>query len=394
MNTTQEIDRLKALDSYSILDTMPDSDYDDLTELAAMICATPIALVTLVDKDRQWFKSHFGMRIKEIPREFSFCTHAIANDQKVFYVRDARLDGRFATNPLVAEEPQIAFYAGVPLVNIDGHALGTLCVIDHEPRDLSEQQLHALSTLGNQAMKLMELRKSKFHLRIANERLERRSRVLERFAEVAAAQINSPLRLIWHATEELKLKWGMDLGDLKDRLKPIQNSVVKLMDLVNGLLRNAKRSEEMDMEKEDILVEQIQQDLRGLYPATSERQLDFYFRMRFVQANSKVLNIFRELVSNAVRHNNKPKAIIEVGGSEDDKYYDFFVSDNGSGMSARVLLHAFEMFTVLNPVGRYGEYSLGRGLPQVKDLVHDLGGMIDIESEEGVGTIVTFSLPK
>ncbi len=393
MEKTAEIDRLKALDGYSILDTMPDSDYDELTVLAASICSTPVALITLVDEDRQWFKSHHGIAIEETPREHSFCAHAIRASTRIFYVRDAREDSRFSSNPLVTGDPYVTFYAGVPLINLEGHALGTLCVIDQVPRDLSEHQLAALEKLANQAMKLLELRKHKYHLKLANDRLERRNRMLERFAQVAASQINSPLQLIRQAAGETMSRWAGKNEDLAQSLRPIQSSAMKLNNLVQGLLASAQHADD-NLEKDEITVEELQDELLNLFPSSADRQLEFFFRMRFVRAHHSIRAVFRELVSNAIRHNDKARALIEIGGSEDDKFYDFFVSDNGSGMSNSNLLQAFELFTTLEPTDRYGEYSLGVGLSTVKSQIYELGGMLDIDSEEGEGTIVTFSIPK
>ena len=155
-----EDQRQKKLDHYQIVDTLPEQTYDDLTFLASLICDTPIALVTLIDKDRQWFKSNHGLEIRETPRAISFCGHAIHNDRdKLFLVQDALQDNRFADNPLVTENPGIRFYAGVPLINKENFALGTLCVIDSKPRELNKNQKAALRTLGRQVMHQIESRK-------------------------------------------------------------------------------------------------------------------------------------------------------------------------------------------------------------------------------------------
>ena len=152
-----ESDRLVALDRYKILDTLPEQVYDDLTQLAADICETPIALISLVDKDRQWFKSRVGVDATETPRDISFCGHAVA-ESAILNVPDASLDPRFADNPLVAQDPNIRFYAGVPLITDDNFALGTLCVIDRQPRDLTEQQIRQLEALSRLVISQLELR--------------------------------------------------------------------------------------------------------------------------------------------------------------------------------------------------------------------------------------------
>jgi len=153
-----EADRLAALHRYRILDTAPEAEFNDFTEVAAQICGTPIALVSLVDADRQWFKSRIGLEIEEAARDTSFCGHAIYHEGGVFEVPDTLLDARFADNPLVSGDPRIRFYAGAPLVTPGGHAVGTLCVIDSVPHVLTPAQRGALLALGRQVVRQMEQR--------------------------------------------------------------------------------------------------------------------------------------------------------------------------------------------------------------------------------------------
>ena len=154
-----EASRLRALADYHILDTQPEQAFDDLTRLAAQICGCPIALVTLVDAKRQWFKSRLGFSESETPREHSFCAHAIADPINLLVVPDASVDQRFADNPYVTERDGIRFYAGAPLLSSQADALGTLCVLDRAPKKLTEEQLGALRILGRQVSYLLELRR-------------------------------------------------------------------------------------------------------------------------------------------------------------------------------------------------------------------------------------------
>ena len=167
-----EAARVAALDRYAILDSEPEQAFDDLVLLAAHVCHTPMAMISLLDDHRQWFKSRVGVQVRETPKDVSICVHAIQQND-LFIVGDTREDPRFRESPLVVGEPRIRFYAGEPLINEDGYALGTLCVLDREPRILDEEQKSALKTLGRLALRQMELRKN---LQLLKDALNDRTR--------------------------------------------------------------------------------------------------------------------------------------------------------------------------------------------------------------------------
>ena len=164
--------RLQALRRYKILDTDPEKAFDDLTTLASYICETPVALISLIDSDRQWFKSKHGVNLSETPREVSFCAVAIQQPD-LFVVPDASKDPRFSSNPFVVSDPKIRFYAGAPFTSSDGHPLGTLCVVDMVPRELTPSQETALLALSRQVQAQFELRSNLIELRAVLQERDR-----------------------------------------------------------------------------------------------------------------------------------------------------------------------------------------------------------------------------
>lgn len=189
--TADEVRRLAALEQYEILDTLPEQALDELTQLAGDLCQVPVALISLVDEHRQWFKSKIGIEASQTPREVSFCAHAL-HQTEIFTVTDATQDQRFADNPLVTGEPNIRFYAGAPLVTPTGEVLGTLCVIDREARVLTDIQAHSLRILGRQVMTHLELRRQTKDL-------------LNSEARLAAVIKGSPVGLAIHRWEDRRI---------------------------------------------------------------------------------------------------------------------------------------------------------------------------------------------
>ena len=196
-----ETERLEALRILAILDSVPEQAFDDLTLLAATLCDTPLAFVSLIDADRQWFKSHYGTALEQTTRELAFCAHAILTPGEIMEVPDTAADERFVDNPLVLDGPRIRFYAGAPLVTDEGHALGTLCVLDHRPRQLESRQRAALQALARQAAAQLKLRSMHRALEAAlesartyqNELEEYQSRLRRLNMQLHAQAITDPL---------------------------------------------------------------------------------------------------------------------------------------------------------------------------------------------------------
>jgi signal transduction histidine kinase len=190
-----ETDRLAALYALDILDTAPEQDFDDIVALAANVCDTPIALVTLIDTDRQWFKAQVGTDLTETSRDLSFCAHAILGDD-LLVVPDATKDPRFADNPTVDMAGGVRFYAGAPLVTTDGYALGTLCVMDAVPRRPGIAQMQALGALARQVTSQMELRRHAIALANTTARLQELERRKDDLACLVGGELRAPLRLM------------------------------------------------------------------------------------------------------------------------------------------------------------------------------------------------------
>lgn len=177
-----EKERMACLPAYEILDILPEKQFDDLTFLTSCICQTPVALISLVDSSRQWFKSHYGFSARQTSREVSFFGQAILNNDS-FIVTDTLQDPRFSDNPQVIENPHIRFYAGIPLQSTSGHNLGTLCVIDYKPRVLTEDQIEALEAISHQVMDRCDMRIQSKKERDLLSKIDSNQRELNEFFE-------------------------------------------------------------------------------------------------------------------------------------------------------------------------------------------------------------------
>ena len=388
--------RLKALGEYSILDTLPELEYDDITQLASQICGTSISTISLIDENRQWFKSKVGLGVNETTREISFCGHAIVEPDKIFTVKDSRLDERFQNNPLVIGEPHVIFYTGVPLISPSGFALGTLCVIDDQPKELNQGQLRSLKSLANQVVSLFELRKSKLLLERLTNDLENRNLELEKFARVAAHDIKSPLNNISGLTELLVSQYADKLdADGITMMQMLNASSETLRELVDGILEHSKADHISIETQTQFNLYKLIKECILLLDNQSKYSFKINFSATIIVANKIALQqILLNLISNAIKYNDQEKVEIDINFAEDSDYYTFEVTDNGVGIDPKYQDKIFDIFEIVSVEDRFGKRGTGIGLSTVKKLVQVLGGQIRVESVVGQGATFGFSIAK
>ena len=391
-----EEERMKSLESYAILDTLSETEFDNLTFLAAQICDTPISLVTFIDNDRQWFKSRIGLDVFQTPRDYAFCTHAINKPNDVFIVPDSREDERFFDNPVVIGEPNVVFYAGVPLVTEKGLPLGTLCVIDQIPRELTPNQIISLKALANQTLKLLELRLNKMELESTMGKLRKKNVELEKFAQIAAHDLKSPLNNITGLTDFFVESYGEAFDqEGKEILNMIKTSSIKLKEMIDSLLLYSKSDTNLLDSKTAVNLQELKQDLTDLFAFSINCSIALQSKLDFITINKTAIEqILINLIANALKYNDKETAKIEIEVLEEENFYRFSVKDNGYGIAEEHHERIFQLFEVLSANDRFGEKGNGIGLATVKKIVESLHGIIYVESELGVGSKFVFTIKK
>ncbi|GEP50768.1 hypothetical protein FNO01nite_14400 [Flavobacterium noncentrifugens] len=389
--------RLDALMSYKILDTLPEKDFDDITRLAAEICNVPISLITLVDENRQWFKSKVGLDgVNETSRIDSFCAHAINNPDELFVIEDAAKDKRFFDNPLVVGAPAISCYAGVPLLDANGFALGSLCVIDDRPRKLDEHQLQSLKKLGNQVSKLLELRKNNDKLVESHNTLLSRYKDLEQFSSVVSHDIKSPLNNIMQLTQLFKEEYGSTIdANGNQMLDYISQSSEELKKLVDGIL-NYYKYENLDVDqKEEIQFRDFTKYIIGLLKIKNDFKFVLPEKNIVFYSNTIALGqIMYNLISNSIKYNDKEKGLITIGFNQTETQNIISVSDNGCGIDPKHFDKIFEVFQTLGQNDRFNTKGTGLGLSTVRKMADKLHGSIEVESIKGEGTTFKVILRK
>lgn len=418
-----EKQRIQALQSYNILDTLPEEEYDDITRIAAQICGTPIALISLVDEDRQWFKSKQGLDPSETPREISFCGHAINSPGEFFEVPNSKKDPRFADNPLVVGDPNVVFYAGSPLVTPRGEAIGTLCVIDHEPREISQEKKETLQLLARQVITTLELRKQNKDFEVVNEQLvseintrkEREKelvqardqaleaeRIKDQFLSNMSHEIRTPMNGIIGITKLL-----LDEENLQQEhhklLQHIDFSAKHLLRIINDILDLSKvRQNKLSFEQIDFDLTEFLDNMYQLLKRTAEEKGISLFLEKGAEIPARVngdpnrlAQIILNIAGNAIKFTDEGQVTLKVAVVRETSSavnLQFNITDTGIGIPTDKLAHIFDPFAQSdNSISRrFG--GTGLGLSISNNLIEQFGGSITVESTEGVGSTFSFDI--
>lgn len=390
-----EKQRQIAVEQYKLLDTLPEKSYNEITSLVSFITDAPISLITLLDADRNFFKSHYGIPFNQSPRDTSFCGHAIISEDSITIVEDARKDERFKDNPLVTEQ-QAIFYAGVPLINPEGFRLGTLCVFDTKPNTLNEKQIETLKVLANQVVRLFEQHLVNLKLVRLKEELLLRNENLKKFANVVSHDLKSPLANITSLIDlvETDLKNHMTTESL-EYLEYLKSSSNSLRDYIDGLLVFYSNSELTESNKELVNFDDFILHIQNLCLSNNEDVVfDFTKNVEEILVNKSVLSqVLVNLITNAIKYNDKEEIEIAVNFSETQDDYIFEVKDNGPGIPDDKLEVIFDLFSAFGE-DRNKNKGTGVGLATVKKLIENLGGKIKVTSIENKGSSFVFNLIK
>ncbi len=407
---TNEADRLAALHAYDILDTDPEEAFDDLVSVAARICDTPIALVSLIDEHRQWFKARVGLEATETPRDVAFCSHALLDPGEVLVVADAKADPRFADNPLVTGDPRVTFYAGAPLVTPDGLPMGTLCVIDHEPRELSDEELDTLQRLARATVNQLELRKAALDLRELSRRLERSNRKLERR--------NSEIRRFYqHLSHELKTPLTVTrdyvsmvleglAGETTDEQRQFLSIGLQGCDQMAAHMHDLLDLTRLETGKLSIAPVRIstatllESAVFALKPSADRSRVGLRFTPSaelpdILGDPGRITQVISNLVSNAIKFTSEGGEIDVAAGASPARagFIEVTVRDTGRGISEEDQEHIFDRLFQCDAEDSASRKGLGLGLHLCREIVRMHGGEISVDSTVGVGTTFRFLLP-
>ena len=391
-----ESQRLERLRNYGVLDTPAEEAFDRVVRLAAAILDVPIALISLIDDGRQWFKAKVGLDAPETPRDFAFCAHAILGND-VFVVADAALDPRFKTNPLVVGDPKIRFYAGAPLTTHDGLNLGTVCAIDRKPQTLTEEQKVLLRDLGAIVIDQMELRAAG---RKALAEVDERRRVdafMTAFVSTVNHELRTPLTSIIGAIDLINSgAMGEVSPEVADLLTIADRNSAVLLRLINDLLDSAKIADgnlKLDLTTFD-LDTAVRESVENMASYFRDHHVTVIYDGESgasVRADKvRLAQVMNNLLSNAVKFSPQGGEV-RVALRRVDGRAEVSVSDRGGGIPVSIRGRIFQKF-VQGDGGAAKRPGTGLGLSIAKAIIEQHGGQIGFQTETGVGTRFYFSL--
>lgn len=388
-----ETERLRELRRLNILDSEKEKDFDELVELASIICGVPISLVTLIDADRQWFKSKKGVEVSSTHRDISFCGHAINNDE-IFVIENAVADERFYDNPLVTGDPNIRFYAGMPIKSENGYSLGTLCVIDSEPKKLDENQIKALKILGRQVSKLIELRDKKNELEIKNEKLESLNHLNNRITSIISHDLKGPISSL-RAYMNSKYIDADNPEDLIQLFPLVKNNLNSINELVENLLEWSRSTSDVNFT--EVYFQDLVLEVCYLFEGNSlEKNIELKCE---VDENVKVIAdlamlrfVMRNLINNALKFTENGQVKIETQKRSDNTVI-IKVIDSGVGIPKDILDRLKLQDKKVSTKGTRNEKGTGLGLQLIREFLSIHKSELNIESEENKGSTFSFALP-
>jgi signal transduction histidine kinase len=391
-----EHSRLAALHDAQVLDTAPEQDFDDIALLASEICGTPMGVVSLVDADRQWFKAKIGLDTEETHRDLAFCAHAVQGHE-LLEVPDATTDVRFADNPLVVGPDNIRFYAGAPVVLDGTHSVGTVCVIDTVPRELTPAQRRALRSLARHASVQLELRRYARHAGEIAERLRQLDRMKDSFLAAVSHELRTPLSSI-RGYLEMLLDDEFDAETSRRFLSVMQRNSDRLLRLIDDLLTVARLTEDglqLDLGEVD-LAELAHQVTSACRPLAEHKDVKLRDRTESpvpARGDAKRLSqALNHLVVNAIKF-TAPGGEILVNSIADGEP-ELIITDTGVGIPATDLPHVFDRFFRSAAADSMAAPGPGLGLAIVRSIIDAHHGSIHLHSEQGIGTTVRVTLPR
>lgn len=407
-----ELSRLKDLYEYDVLDTEAEKSFDDLTLLASDICETPISLISLVDPDRQWFKSKQGIDVDETARDISFCSHAILENQ-VFEVQNALTDTRFHDNPLVTNDPNIRFYAGAPLITPRGNAIGTLCVISDKPKKLSSKQINALTVLSKEVIAQLELRLNNKKLVMALEKQKAHNKELEKLKEEADTANNTKSKFLANMTHELRTplhgilnlaEFAISEGTTEEKdntLKSILKSAHYLSNIVNDILDFSKieagklEIEHINFNLNDVISDVIKPQLQQASAKGIKliKSVDPKIAENLKGDPLRVSQILNNLCSNAIKFTKTGQVELKVSiksSTLQTQLLKFEVIDTGLGINETVQEHLFKEFHQADSSTSREYGGTGLGLSICARLSELMQGKLSFSSKIGKGSTFTY----